>query len=722
MPTDSGVWEGFLIMAIRVNKRNKTIMDKIPTIVKSEFKFRNLVLAGVMAGLLSVSEPGKKQHHFHRRPAKFEQNGDIGYEQYWHLDREDGLFVPRLTTLFSNSSATAAKLTFINNVQIAHAPLKELNESSQRTAKMRTALDVTKMLQLREYGDATLHAAMATFTIPNCNKGGLNDAVSEMSKLISKLLKALKDGTNNHNGLQLYDYNGNPVPFIGGLMTIEITINQVKLHDMDSNGLFHPHVHLVLLTLDDIDEDDARDRLFNYWQTLNSNYVLSPKAFGLEHAYSDSSDAADDAAIVAEATKYAAKPGIYKVLPTIKNTNTMKQYDQFALETFCELFKCIKGRQLKRSYGLLLDAIGFINWVNNGVSVPYTGKNPMHPDNEKVSILSALTAGKFNDDGVKIHVPDIMTKLYTIKPTGGYQAQSLSDDELVYANSLLLEGATWQMPDNIKWPKGPKADTYRWLLEHFTFVQPGIGGLVGQTEEWLKSLDRRLNYVQTHVFDPDERLDKTIKLRRQVDDVRRLLNVLKIAESIDGSDATVITTHDYHSLYREISLMQLMDAHHAQLTRDSNGKIDGVKFDDPSVEKKLVQTYSHKQDPYHFWGGYSSFLPISILHEYNFWQHRTLDEFKADLLQHTPTKDINLVSKMDSKTMQKWINKSLKPKAKPGLNFHQMFAAGSPQNPSLTDDKLDELCNLFDDGTCDNDDDDNTEINSISDVFPDLKW
>ena len=78
MPTDSGVWEGFLIMAIRVNKRNKTIMDKIPTIVKSEFKFRNLVLAGVMAGLLSVSEPGKKQHHFHRRPAKFEDHGDIG--------------------------------------------------------------------------------------------------------------------------------------------------------------------------------------------------------------------------------------------------------------------------------------------------------------------------------------------------------------------------------------------------------------------------------------------------------------------------------------------------------------------------------------------------------------------------------------------------------------------------------------------------------------------
>ena len=54
---------------------------------------------------------------------------------------------------------------------------------------------------------------------------------------------------------------------------------------------------------------------------------------------------------------------------------------------------------------------------------------------------------------------------------------------------------------------------------------------------------------------------------------------------------------------------------------------------------------------------------------------------------------------MDGKIMQKWLDKSLKAKPKKQLSFHQMFAAGSPQNPSLTDDKLDELCNLFDDGT-----------------------
>ena len=78
---------------------------------------------------------------------------------------------------------------------------------------------------------------------------------------------------------------------------------------------------------------------------------------------------------------------------------------------------------------------------------------------------------------------------------------------------------------------------------------------------------------------------------------------------------------------------------------------------------------------------------------------RTLQEFKDDRLQHTPTKTIDLVSKMDSKTMQKWLDKSLKAKPKKQFSFHQMFAAGSPQVQQLTDDKLDELCNLFDDGT-----------------------
>lgn len=85
-------------MAIRINKQHKTIMDKMPDVIRSEYKFRNLILAGVMAGMLSVTEPKGKQkkhpHHFHNRPVKWAEHGDIGYEQYWNLDRTNGLFVP----------------------------------------------------------------------------------------------------------------------------------------------------------------------------------------------------------------------------------------------------------------------------------------------------------------------------------------------------------------------------------------------------------------------------------------------------------------------------------------------------------------------------------------------------------------------------------------------------------------------------------------------------
>lgn len=686
-------------MAIRVNKKHKTIMDKMPDVIRSEYKFRNLILAGVMAGMLSVTEPKGKQkkhpHHFHNRPVKWAEHGDIGYEQYWNLDRTNGLFVPRVTTLFSNGSATAAKLTFINNVRIAHAPLRELNEASERTSKMMTVLDTTKMLQLKEFGSSELHAVMATFTIPNCDKGTLDDAISEMSKLISKLVKALKDASNNQNGLQLYDDDGNPVQFVGALMTIEVTINQKKLHSMDPDGLFHPHVHLVLLTSDDLDEIDGRKRLFNYWQGLNSNYVLSPDAFNLEHAYDNGET--DDARIVSEATKYAAKPSMYKILPTIKNTQNMKTYDQFSLETFVELFKAIKGRQLKRNYGLLLEATGFINWITDGVSVKYQGNDPRHPDNERINILNAIMSGSFDES--KVHVPDIMTNSYTVKPTGGYERLTLSDDEMIYANSLLLQGSTWEMPANIKWPNNKKADTYKWLLEHFVFIKPGVAGLIDQADTWLQALDRRMNWVHYHVLDPDEKLDKTIKIRKQIDDVHRWLNMLNTIESIEGPDATTIQTHDYHAVYKHVSLMQLMDAHHAKLVRDNNNRLTGVTFDKPDVEKQLVQTYSSDDDPLQYWNGSTSFLPYGILQEYAFWQRRTLQEFKDDRLQHVPIKTIDLVSKMDSRTMQKWLDKSLKVKPKKQLSFHQMFAAGSPQNPSLTDDKLDELCNLFDDGT-----------------------
>ena len=56
----------------------------------------------------------------------------------------------------------------------------------------------------------------------------------------------------------------------------------------------------------------------------------------------------------------------------------------------------------------------------------------------------------------------------------------------------------------------------------------------------------------------------------------------------------------------------------------------------------------------------------------------------------------------------------------PQIDFHTMFT--SAKMSQVQADNNDDLDHLFDDGVGDDDDDDNTEINSLSDVFPDLKW
>ena len=78
---------------------------------------------------------------------------------------------------------------------------------------------------------------------------------------------------------------------------------------------------------------------------------------------------------------------------------------------------------------------------------------------------------------------------------------------------------------------------------------------------------------------------------------------------------------------------------------------------------------------------------------------------------------------MDAKTTQKWINKAFNVSSASGptIDFHTMFTSAK-MSQVQADNNNDDLDHLFDDGVGDDDDDDNTEINSLSDVFPDLNW
>ena len=74
------------------------------------------------------------------------------------------------------------------------------------------------------------------------------------------------------------------------------------------------------------------------------------------------------------------------------------------------------------------------------------------------------------------------------------------------------------------------------------------------------------------------------------------------------------------------------------------------------------------------------------------------------------------------KEAQKWINKAFNVSSASGptIDFHTMFTSTKMNQVQVDNDA--DLDHLFDDGIGDDDDDDNTEINSLSDVFPDLKW
>lgn len=710
-------------MAIKIKDSSKTLGSKFDTYIKSQYKFLSLIHAGAINGLLTVTKPtdSKHKHNFKHQPVLVD-SGDLGYEQYYHLDMTDNVVIPHVTMVYSNGANTAGRVVYIDNTRIAHSPLRELNESSKRTSTMVKVLDTAEQLQQIRTGNSTLHAYMTTLTIPNCDKNDLNRVVGSMSTRVTAVIKALQDGFRNGNGLRLVDHNGRPVQVLGALVKIEITINQAKLKSNDSAGIFHPHVHIILITADELALGPARRILFHYWSNKNSDMVLSRKAFNFKQAYSKNSGD-DKVSIISEATKYATKPAMYKVLPTIKGGSSLTSDDKFKLEIFCEIFKAIKGRQLSRVYGLLRDATGFINFLKNGIMVKYRGNNPMHKEHERISIFDAFMFGNY-DDNQRIHVPDIMTTRNQLVPGGNFEQTELSDDEVLYANKGLLSGATWELPDGIKWPaNNKKASEYKELLSRFGFVEPGMINIIYQLEDWIRAIDRREQYVLGHVSDSTERFFQVNNLIHKRADVRRLVGILEDVCDQYGADTTTLTTHDYSQIYRDVDLMQVMDAHHAKLHYDSYGKPDDVTFDEPDVERRLVSAYK-KHDDVRFMSA-TSFLPREILIEYGVWLKHTPSEFidnLASYTSHAPELEIDTVSKMDAKTTQKWINKAFNVSSASGptIDFHTMFT--SAKMSQVQADNNDDLDHLFDDGVGDDDDDDNTEINSLSDVFPDLKW
>ena len=688
-------------MAVHVHKikkngkvRTQTMGSKWNNITKSERKFNKHWLAGVEMGYFKVTVKDEK--------GKIIEKGDLSETQYDLLKdlmlvddkhNHNGAVLCQPYSIYSNSERTASKPTFYLTSKMAHSPLREISDSSRRVSEGRLlAQTVLEMARYRSIEELQAlnggkepkeedirkpQAYFLTLTVPNCDKGDLKVALSELSTNSSAVLKALKDGTRNKNGLRLRnDVDGNYVNFLGAMVSLEITVNLRKMRNHDTAGLYHPHAHILLLFDRPLLLGDgplsASTTMFNYWQAKNSNSWLSRQAFDLERCYDSATGTMKMADAIKEASKYAIKPDFYTRFPSVP--------DDWSVSVFAELMKAIKGRKMKRSTGLFYEAQGYISWLKKGAK----DNDGVHHD-----IYSAVLSGHYSDEDDS-RVPDIFTHSYKFErgqldshdaktewiekdepddldlnsffdpdfdpdsvPETKYELRAgLSAAEILYANSSLLSHSMWKLPSDIHWPNNDKAKLYKWLLERTVFFKKST------IDDWISYLDNMLLCFR------DELSESQIRhYCCQLDDVKRL----KVA--LGDFDGGSMIVPDFNEQYRRLALYDQMKQHRAKgvykkvtIGGRKDGRIyerqgdvlDYISFDgldreaSREFEKLLVRHYL--SDPLED----IQFISPDVWKDYCLWRWGFKSELEDE--NNLPNVALNLHCSMDLETFQKAVN------------------------------------------------------------------
>ena len=562
--------------------RTQSMSSKWNNITKSERKFNKHWLAGVDMGYFKITVTDDA--------GKVIEKGDLSENQYDMLKdlmlvdedhNHNGAVLCEPYGIYSNSEGTASKPTFYLTSKMAHSPLREISDSSKRVSEGR--LMAQTVLEMAKYrGFDKPQAYFLTLTVPNCDKDGLASALSDLFTNVSAVLKALKDGTRNQNGLRLPALNGKKADFLGAMASFEITVNLIKMRNHETDGLYHPHCHILLL----FDRPlvltqgplSAPVTMFNYWQKKNANSWLSSQAFDLEPCYDKDTGTMNMADAINEASKYAIKPDFYTRFPS--------EPDDWSVSVFSELMKAIKGRKMKRSTGLFYDAQGYISWLKKGAK----GK-----DGSWHNIFSAVLSGHYTDEDDS-RVPDILTHSYKFEhgrlndshdakhewsdPTdfqsmfnGGMPAKKagLSAQEILYANSSILKHSMWTLPVGINWSDNDKAQMYKWLLERTEFFN-------------LATVDNWISYLEKQLSRKNLSKDDFNHYQCQLADVKRFKASLS---AFDGESVP-----DFGEQYRRLALYDQMKRHRAKGVYKKitvGGRRDGQRYTYQATELDYIE-------------------------------------------------------------------------------------------------------------------------------------
>lgn len=207
-----------------------------------------------------------------------------GFTSKRRLAFEGGLLLRKSTSthhVVSSRDFSTSKVIDVYSTGDHHEPIQEANDASRLINQRRTELALAQAF-IDQTEDVPLRAYMLTVTVPNCDQGDLAGTVSALSSNLSALMKAVKDSQKRHGRFYATALDGGRADIYGSLISQEITVNPDRLKKCDAHGLFHPHAHLILLTVDDLDIDQTKADFFAKWQSLNSGFSLSRDAFSLE--------------------------------------------------------------------------------------------------------------------------------------------------------------------------------------------------------------------------------------------------------------------------------------------------------------------------------------------------------------------------------------------------------------------------------------------------------
>lgn len=377
------------------NIKAKTIQEKYSTIIFTEKVFSKMMIKANAAGLIKLSN---KQLN--------NMKGFVGVMSANPTQR-----------LLHSSDNSHGKIPLLISCGDHQSPLQQQNDSSARINQVVRQLDVAERLTLAEsklYGNVSgkMYAYMLTLTRPNSHKGNLNADYTKHRSRISKLLKALKDGAINKNGVQLVDGS-----YLGALASHELTLSDTYFKKDATRSIYHPHTHILILADAPLNEDATFEVLMDKWRALNSNLSLSKDGNDFKACY-DPNSVKNSPNVQKKAIKEAVK---YTVKP--ENWNRVSDvHDSYMVEVFAEMYNAIKGKKLKQSHGLLETASNFISTFG---------------DFENAFSFTIMD-----------EFPDIVTQMTelvfdkAIEKKGGYKAvygRELTLDEVLFYNYGLVE-------------------------------------------------------------------------------------------------------------------------------------------------------------------------------------------------------------------------------------------------------------------------------------------